>query len=159
MTQQGISGKVVQILGAVVDVAFSQEQMPNIYDAVEVPREGQDTLVLEIQQHLGDGFVRCVAMDATDGLQRGTARLRSAAARPPARQPPLARIQRTECKNPNDNERYDSTLHLIASFALAARLSSRSWQARVKEFRSVCTVRKAAACRYSVSRRRIPHDA
>ena len=64
-------GKVAQIQGAVVDCEFSVEDLPDIYDAVEVRRSGMDTIVLEVQKHLGDGMVRCVAMDATEGLPRG----------------------------------------------------------------------------------------
>jgi F-type H+-transporting ATPase subunit beta len=64
-------GRVVQILGGVVDVEFPAEQLPEIYEAVEVPREGDQPLVLEVQKHLGGNWVRTVAMDATDGLQRG----------------------------------------------------------------------------------------
>jgi F-type H+-transporting ATPase subunit beta len=64
-------GRVVQILGGVVDVEFPAGQLPEIYEAIEVPREGQSTLVLEVQKHLGDNWVRTVAMDTTDGLQRG----------------------------------------------------------------------------------------
>jgi len=65
-----VTGQVVQILGGVVDVEFPAGQLPNVYDALEVPREGQLPLVLEVQKHLGDNWVRCVAMDSTDGLQR-----------------------------------------------------------------------------------------
>ena len=61
-------GKVVQIIGAVVDVEFSREDMPKVYDALNV--EGKD-LVLEVQQQLGDGVVRTIAMGSTDGLSRG----------------------------------------------------------------------------------------
>jgi F-type H+-transporting ATPase subunit beta len=64
-------GKVVQILGGVVDVAFPPEQLPKIYEAIEVPRDGQPAMILEVQKHLGNNWVRCVAMDSTDGLQRG----------------------------------------------------------------------------------------
>ncbi len=66
-------GKVVQILGGVVDVEFPPEQLPEIYEAVEVPRDGQQAMILEVQKHLGNHWVRCVAMDSTDGLQRGVA--------------------------------------------------------------------------------------
>ena len=66
-----VQGKVTQVLGAVVDVAFPPDQLPEIYDAVRVPRDGQDDLILEIQQHLGNDQVRTVAMDTTDGLARG----------------------------------------------------------------------------------------
>jgi len=65
------TGRVVQILGGVVDVEFPPEALPEIFDSVEVPRQGKEPLVLEVQKHLGNNWVRCVAMDATDGLQRG----------------------------------------------------------------------------------------
>jgi F-type H+-transporting ATPase subunit beta len=69
--RQEIEGVVSQILGGVVDVAFPPgSDLPEIYDAIRVPRDGQDDLILEVQQHLGGNSVRCVAMDATDGLQR-----------------------------------------------------------------------------------------
>jgi F-type H+/Na+-transporting ATPase subunit beta len=61
-------GKIVQIIGAVVDVEFPREEMPKVYDALNV--EGVD-LVLEVQQQLGDGIVRTIAMGSTDGLSRG----------------------------------------------------------------------------------------
>jgi F-type H+-transporting ATPase subunit beta len=64
-------GKVVQVLGGVVDVEFPPDNLPNIYDALEIARDGQDDLVLEVQQHMGHDRVRCVAMDTTDGLSRG----------------------------------------------------------------------------------------
>ena len=64
-------GRVVQILGGVVDVEFPAGQLPEIFEAIEVPRDGGGTLVLEVQKHLGNNWVRTVAMDATDGLQRG----------------------------------------------------------------------------------------
>ena len=62
------SGKVVQIIGAVVDVEFPRESLPKVYDALRVNKQG---LVLEVQQQLGDGIVRTIAMGTTDGLQRG----------------------------------------------------------------------------------------
>ncbi len=73
---KGTVGQITQIMGAVVDVAFPSGEMPEIYYAVEVPREdgngaGAGSLVLEVQQHLGDDLVRCVAMDSTEGLRRG----------------------------------------------------------------------------------------
>lgn len=68
---KGTVGHVKQIMGAVVDVEFPTEQLPEIYDALEVPREGQESLVLEVQQHLGNDTVRTIAMDATDGMRRG----------------------------------------------------------------------------------------
>ncbi|CAL1240320.1 F0F1 ATP synthase subunit beta [Candidatus Methylocalor cossyra] len=63
------SGKIVQIIGAVVDVEFPREALPKVYDALRV--EGRK-LVLEVQQQLGDGVVRTIAMGSTDGLRRGT---------------------------------------------------------------------------------------
>ena len=65
------TGHIVQILGGVVDVEFPPEGLPEIYDAVEIPRDGANPLILEVEKHLGNNWVRCVAMDATDGLQRG----------------------------------------------------------------------------------------
>ena len=64
------SGKIVQIIGAVVDVEFPRNAVPNVYDALTVDEEG---LVLEVQQQTGDGVVRCIAMGTTDGLKRGLA--------------------------------------------------------------------------------------
>lgn len=63
-------GRIVQIIGAVVDVAFEDGNLPAILNALEVKKEG-DKLILEIQQHLGERVARCVAMDSTDGLTRG----------------------------------------------------------------------------------------
>jgi F-type H+-transporting ATPase subunit beta len=68
---KGSRGRVVQVMGPVVDVEFPSGELPEIYGAVEIPRDG-DRLVVEVQQHLGNDWVRCVAMDATDGLRRGT---------------------------------------------------------------------------------------
>ena len=64
------SGKIVQIIGAVVDVEFSREQMPKVYDALIVESVN---LTLEVQQQLGDGVVRTIAMGSSDGLSRGLA--------------------------------------------------------------------------------------
>ena len=64
------SGNIVQIIGAVVDVSFAADSVPNIYDALVVDDAG---LTLEVQGQLGDGVVRTIAMGATDGLKRGLA--------------------------------------------------------------------------------------
>src|SRR5210317_805084 len=64
------SGKVVQIIGAVVDVEFPRDAMPKIYNALNVEETG---LTLEVQQQLGDGVVRTIAMGTSDGLKRGMA--------------------------------------------------------------------------------------
>ena len=65
-------GKISQVMGAVVDVVFEQGHLPDIYNALTVERGDDNTLVLEVAQHLGDSAVRTVAMDSTDGLDRGT---------------------------------------------------------------------------------------
>lgn len=63
------TGKITQIIGAVVDIRFENE-LPSLYNAVEVPF-GEETIVLEVMQHLGDNTVRCISMHPTDGLKRG----------------------------------------------------------------------------------------
>src|SRR6266516_4059316 len=71
-TKIGTKGKVVQVLGAVVDVEFPPDRLPEIYNEVRTQPSGTDKdLILEVEQHLGNNWVRCVAMGATDGLQRG----------------------------------------------------------------------------------------
>ncbi len=68
-------GKIVQVIGPVVDIDFSGGALPSILNAVNIPRKGSDgqdeLLIVEVQQHLGDNRVRTVAMDSTDGLWRG----------------------------------------------------------------------------------------
>src|SRR5512135_990592 len=66
----GLTGQVVQVTGGVVDVEFPIGQLPNVYDALQIEREGKLPLILEVEKHLGNNWVRCVAMDSTDGLQR-----------------------------------------------------------------------------------------
>ncbi|MDZ4682896.1 MAG: F0F1 ATP synthase subunit beta [Saprospiraceae bacterium] len=67
-------GQIKQIIGPVVDVSFAAEgaKLPEIYNALEIKRANGETLVLEVQQHLGEDSVRTIAMDSTDGLTRGT---------------------------------------------------------------------------------------
>ena len=65
-------GKISSIMGAVVDIEFSDGALPEIYNAVEVDLDNNEKLIVEVAQHLGDSMVRAVAMDSTDGLQRGT---------------------------------------------------------------------------------------
>jgi F-type H+-transporting ATPase subunit beta len=65
------TGEVTQILGSVVDVRFPADNLPEMFYAIEIPREGQVPLVAEVQQQLGDNVVRCVSMGSTDGLGRG----------------------------------------------------------------------------------------
>ncbi|GBU13036.1 F0F1 ATP synthase subunit beta [Ewingella americana] len=63
------TGKIIQVIGAVVDVEFPQDAVPNVYNALEV-ENGTSKLVLEVQQQLGGGVVRCIAMGTSDGLRR-----------------------------------------------------------------------------------------
>jgi F-type H+-transporting ATPase subunit beta len=65
------TGRVIQIQGGVVDVEFPTGELPMVFEAIEVPRQQQEPLILEVQKHLGKNWVRCVSMDTTDGLQRG----------------------------------------------------------------------------------------
>ena len=72
------TGKVIQITGPVIDVEFPPGELPGIYNALEIKRPSadgskgaDDTLVVEVQQHLGNNWVRAVAMGTTDGLRRG----------------------------------------------------------------------------------------
>ena len=62
------SGRIVQIIGAVIDVEFPRDQVPSVYDALVVDDKG---LTLEVQQQLGDGVVRTIAMGASEGISRG----------------------------------------------------------------------------------------
>ena len=68
---QGATGRIVQITGPVLDVEFPTDRLPEIFNAIEVPLPDGSRLVLEAQQHLGNDWVRCVAMSSTDGLVRG----------------------------------------------------------------------------------------
>jgi F-type H+-transporting ATPase subunit beta len=68
---ENTTGRVVQILGGVVDVEFPEGQTPELFDAIQVDRPGKTPLVLEVQKDLGGNWVRTLAMDATDGLKRG----------------------------------------------------------------------------------------
>ncbi|NGX17554.1 F0F1 ATP synthase subunit beta [Wenzhouxiangella sp. XN24] len=62
------TGNIVQVIGAVVDVKFPREHLPNVYEALKIDETG---VTLEVQQQLGDGVVRCIAMGASEGLRRG----------------------------------------------------------------------------------------
>ena len=62
------TGNITQIIGAVIDVEFPKENLPKVFDALKVDETG---LILEVQQQLGDGVVRTIAMGASEGLKRG----------------------------------------------------------------------------------------
>ncbi len=66
-------GKVVQVIGPVVDVSFDQvdAMLPNILDALIITKDNGQTVILECQKHVGEDTIRAIAMDSTDGLVRG----------------------------------------------------------------------------------------
>src|SRR5438067_4201597 len=76
MAQAQAEGTIVQSIGAVIDIEFPREHMPNIYDAL-ILQEGGDNMLIEkgltfeVEQQLGDGVVRCIALGSSDGLRRG----------------------------------------------------------------------------------------
>jgi F-type H+-transporting ATPase subunit beta len=87
------NGRIVQVQGGVVDVEFPPGMLPDIYHAIEVPRQDQRPLILEVQRHLGDHWVRTVAMDSTDGLRRGTPAIGTGAPiQVPVGEPTLGRV-------------------------------------------------------------------
>ena len=67
---KGTKGKIVQVIGTVVDVEFPPDQLPSVMNAIEIESEGQ-TIIAEVQQHLGNNWVRALTMMGTDGLRRG----------------------------------------------------------------------------------------
>jgi F-type H+-transporting ATPase subunit beta len=64
-------GKVVQVIGSVVDIEFPPEELPTLFNAIEIKGENGDKLVLEVQSHIGNDWVRCLSLMPTDGLSRG----------------------------------------------------------------------------------------
>jgi F0F1-type ATP synthase beta subunit len=69
-------GTIVQSIGAVIDIEFPREQLPKVYDALILEDSGENTLAekgltFEVEQQLGDGIVRCIALGSSDGLRRG----------------------------------------------------------------------------------------
>lgn len=64
-------GKIVQVIGPVVDILFESGELPKLLNAIEIPLKGEKPLIVEVAQHIGDERVRCIAMDSTDGLVRG----------------------------------------------------------------------------------------
>ena len=65
-----VKGTVIQVMGPVLDIRFSEDSLPELLTAIEVPN-GDATIIAEVAQHIGDNVVRCIAMSSTDGLQRG----------------------------------------------------------------------------------------
>lgn len=87
------TGRIIQIQGGVVDVEFAAGQLPGLFDALEIPQGEGEPQVLEVQKHLGNNWVRCVAMDTTEGLQRGAEVLSTGAPiKVPVGLPTLGRI-------------------------------------------------------------------
>ena len=62
-------GKVVQVIGPVVDIKFKSDDLPNIYNEIRIDM-GEKVLVVEVEQHMGDDIVRTIAMESTDGLKK-----------------------------------------------------------------------------------------
>ena len=73
VTAATAEGRIVQIIGTVIDVEFPPDQLPPIYNALSIDRGDGTSLVVEVQQHVGNNWVRALAMDSTDGLTRGMA--------------------------------------------------------------------------------------
>ncbi len=71
-TATAVEGSVVQVIGTVIDIEFPPDNLPAIYNAVDIVLQDGSLLTTEVQQHLGNNWVRCLAMDTTDGLRRGT---------------------------------------------------------------------------------------
>jgi len=70
MAKGKVVGKVVQVIGTVVDIEFPPDELPALFNAVYIPRDGSK-IVLEAQEHVGNNWVRCLALSPTDGLERG----------------------------------------------------------------------------------------
>ena len=64
-------GKVVQIIGPVVDIQFDEDRLPDLLNAIEIKRKDEESLIVEVEQGIGADRVRCIAMGSTDGLVRG----------------------------------------------------------------------------------------
>ena len=67
---ENIKGKIVQVVGPVVDVQFNDGELPKLNEAIKIDNHGEE-LIIEVSEHIGDNTVRCIAMDTTDGLIRG----------------------------------------------------------------------------------------
>ena len=69
--KKDVTGKITQIISAVLDIKFPEGELPDINDAIKIPLPDGGELVVEVAQHLGDDIVRCIALGPTDGLVRG----------------------------------------------------------------------------------------
>ncbi|HBQ64346.1 MAG TPA: F0F1 ATP synthase subunit beta, partial [Clostridiales bacterium] len=67
---KGSNGKIIRIIGPVIDAEFEREQLPPIFNALEI-KTGSGTVIAEVMQQLGDSVIRCVALNSTEGLKRG----------------------------------------------------------------------------------------
>ncbi|HEX5807338.1 MAG TPA: F0F1 ATP synthase subunit beta [Anaerolineales bacterium] len=112
MVNPDATGRVVQILGGVVDVEFPEGDIPDLFEAITVERDEKEPLVLEVQKHIGDNWVRTVAMDATDGLRRGVpARATGAPIMVPVGPATLGRIFNVLGQPVDDKGRVDAATH------------------------------------------------
>ena len=85
-------GKVAQVIGTVVDIEFPPDELPALYNAIEVTTDS-GKIVLEAQEHVGNNWVRCLALSPTDGLERGVEAVDTGAALPvPVGKATLARL-------------------------------------------------------------------
>ena len=66
-----VKGKIIQVVGPIVDVRFKDEHLPELLTALEIPLSKDNKLTVEVAQHIGDDVVRCVSMGPTEGLVRG----------------------------------------------------------------------------------------
>ena len=116
-------GKVVQIVGAVVDIRFEKDSLPDLLNAIEIDNKGEK-LVVEVAQHIGDDIVRCIAMGSTDGLVRGIDAVDTGKAiSVPVGKETLSRMFNTICLplKLRSAGRYTESLRLIKSSLLQTR--------------------------------------
>ena len=102
------TGKIIQVIGTVVDVEFQPNEMPAIFNALET-KIGNDKLVLEVEQHIGNNWVRCLALGPTEGLKRGIDAVDTGAAiSVPVGDPTLGRLFNTLGETLDGLEEIDS---------------------------------------------------
>ena len=148
------TGRVIQITGPVVDIEFPAGELPAILNAVEIQREGQDSLVCEVQQHLGNNWVRSVAMTTTDGLARGVPVLDTGAPiTVPVGEATLGRVFNVLGRPIDDKGPVEATTHLPIHRRLPPSTSSRprSRSSRPASRSSTCSARSRRAARSACS--------